>query len=106
MEGLIKQLTLSIDLSDMMTYIDSRMDLANPNHWFIDHPWEDLQGTLIVSQDPQGLDTFSQKLLERMALDSNYFTKSRGVLVPNKSKYTVTPSNNVLTLSQKRFGSG
>lgn len=106
MEGLIKQLTLSVDLSDAMAYIDSRTDPANPNHWFIDHPREDLQGTSIVSQDPQGLGTFSRKLLERMASDGNYFTKSGGVLVPNKSKYAVTPSNDVLTLSQKRFGNG
>ena len=93
MDALIKKLTLSIHFSDVMAYIDSRTDSANLNNWFIDHPCEDLQGTSIISQDPQDLLSFSHRLLDRMALDGIYFTKSQGVLVANKSRSAVTPSH-------------
>ena len=102
MDALIKKLTLSVDFSDVMAYIDSRTDSANPNNWFIDHPREDLQGTSIVSQDPQGLSSFSRRLLDRMALDGTYLTKSQGVLVANKSRSVVTPSRWLSSFSGRR----
>jgi len=106
MEALIKKLTLSIDFSDAMAYIDSRTDPANPNNWFVDHPREDLQGTSLVFQDPKGLSSFSQRLLDRMALDGAYFTKSQGILVANKSKFAVAHSGAFLIFRQTKFGSG
>jgi len=83
------------------TLVDSRTDPANLNNWFVDHPQEDLQGTSIVSQDPQGLLSFLQRLLDRMALNGIYFMKSQGTLVANKSKSMVMPSRAFLILWQR-----
>ena len=83
MEGLIQKLTLSINFSDAHQYIDSRMDPAKPDMWFIDRPREDLPGTSIVSQDACGLSIFSRRLFEKMAQDGPFFMMSHGSLVPH-----------------------
>lgn len=82
MEEIIERLTLSIDFSDVLQYIDSRMDPLKPEMWFIDRPREDLPGTSIVSQDPCGLSKFSRRLFEKMAQEGPYFTMSHGSVVP------------------------
>ena len=87
MERLIQSLTLSCDFTDVMSYIDSRTDPANPAMWFIDHPREDLQGTSVVSQDTKGLSTFSQRLLDKLTSDGTYFFNAEGGLVACKSTY-------------------
>ncbi|KAF8422586.1 hypothetical protein L210DRAFT_852295 [Boletus edulis BED1] len=84
MQSLIDKLTLSCDLADAMAYIDSRTNPSNPTMWFIDHPREDLQGTSIVSQDSKGLSLLSRRLLDKMAVDATYFTRSEGVLIASK----------------------
>jgi hypothetical protein len=66
-EEIIKRLTLSIDFSDTLQYIDSQMDPLKPEMWFIDRPREDLPGTSILSQDPCGLSNFSRHLFVKMA---------------------------------------
>ncbi|KAH0826845.1 hypothetical protein J3R83DRAFT_4377 [Lanmaoa asiatica] len=86
MEGLIQKLTLSLDFSNALQYITSRMDPEKPEMWFIDRPREDLPGTSIVSQDPTGLSVFSRRLFEKMALDGHYFRMSHGTLLPHASE--------------------
>ena len=81
MEALIKKLTLSVDFSDTLQYIDSRMDPDKPDMWFIDRPREDLPGTSIVSQDACGLSIFSRRLFEKMVQDGPFFMMSDGALV-------------------------
>ena len=82
MEVLIQKLTLSLDFSDALQYIDSRMDPKKPDMWFIDRPREDLPGTSVVSQDPSGLCLFSRRLLEKMALNGRYFRMNDAGLLP------------------------
>lgn len=86
MEELIHRLVFSCDFTDALAYIDSRTDPADHSMWFIDHPREELQGTSIVSQDPNGLELFSRRLFSSMSQDGAFFTKSAGVLVPYTCK--------------------
>ena len=89
----IEKLTLLVDFSDLLRYIDSRTDPDRPEDWFIDNPRENLPGTSIVSQDTSGLSVYSRRLFEKMSLDGVYFAKGQTEVVPCTSALfpSVTP---------------
>jgi hypothetical protein len=71
---------------DIMQYIDSRLDPADPERWFRDRPQCVAIGTSIFSEPDNGFQPYRLRLLRSMSDDHAFFIRIEGELVAKAGK--------------------
>jgi hypothetical protein len=94
---LIQQIFRRSVYSDILQFIDTRLDPQDSERWFRDRPQTFVIGTSIFNETDNGFRSFRFRLLEGMSADTNFFSKLDGELVAKKGMFDLSHRKSSLT---------
>jgi hypothetical protein len=86
--NLVQQVFRGKSYEDILAYIDSRLDPADPLNWFRDHPQNFAIGTSVFNEPNNRFEDYHLTLLDGLLQDDSFFAfDEAGELLPKLGKY-------------------